>query len=114
MVVWRNICEFGYTLFWKRYEGGCKGWKEGKGLHQAQLATIAPWSHRFLATYTGTEFERAANGHSQKPMRAFSAPDQVIFSKFTDFALQSILSLCGRKSPDHSFPALHGVFSMQT
>ena len=28
MVVWRNICEFGYTLFWKRYEGGCKGWKE--------------------------------------------------------------------------------------
>ena len=28
MVVWRNICEFGYTLFWKRYEGGYKGWKE--------------------------------------------------------------------------------------
>ena len=28
MVVWRNICEFGYTLFWKRYKGGYKGWKE--------------------------------------------------------------------------------------
>ena len=75
---------------------------------------MASWSHRFLAAHTDTEFERAANGHSQKPMGAFSAPDQVIFSKFTDFALQSILSLCGRKSPDHSFPALHGVFSMQT